>query len=180
MPKAEPLPESDEKRFANQDAFSRNVAFGDAVDMIRKQFLLCKKLGLPPTSDKWSRWSALVIRSWIARVQERIPLDDPTKCKAIVVYWWIKGATLLHLSSNDKLSHPKKIKGMNKDAEILEGFLSWNKRLNDGQVRWIEGSYDALVPAIKRQILFTIPATLNPPESTLPQPIEIIETEKKP
>jgi len=167
LPRTATLSESDEQRFAQPDKLSE-MSLKDAIAEVDKQYLLCKKQRIKPEDPKWMLWSALVMRSWIARIQScsqfvednpdyKDALHDNLKRKALFLYWWNRGAALKHFSSAAHIAYQARIRGIDRDAELLRSYVLGGTSLNVGQLNWISNTYTSLAPLVKRQILATIP-----------------------
>lgn len=157
LQKVEPLSASDEERFAKPDKLS-DMSLEEAAEALNRQYLLCKKRKLPPICQQWLLWSATFIRSWIARIQSEPDHPEDFERKVFFILWWNRGAALENYSHSNYIAHPKKTKGIEKDAELLKDHLLYSRPLNEAQQAWVEKSFKTLLPLVKRQILATIPA----------------------
>lgn len=150
------LNESDEDRFLVPDSMSL-VSLKEAVAAVEKQYLSCKKDRLPPESTKWMLWSAVFIRSWIARIQSEPDHAETFLRKTLFVFWWNRGAALKHYSNASHVAYKSRAKGMHKDAQILREHILLGKLISDGQKKWIEKAFSTMLPLVKKQILAIIP-----------------------
>jgi len=151
------LSESDEDRFKTPDAMSA-MPLKEAVIILEKQYLLCKKDRLPPSSDQWLLWSAVFMRSWIARTQSEPDHPELFRRKAFFVLWWNRGAALKHYAdSASRLIKKKKAAGISKDSDLLRSQVVGEMNLNQRQRQWVEEAFKTLLPLVKKQILATIP-----------------------
>jgi hypothetical protein len=151
------LSASDEERFLVPDALS-DMPMLDARKLLQEQYLLCKRLGLGPNSSKWMTWTATVMRSWIARIQSEPTSPDLFDRKVFLVLFWNRGVALIQFKQKTNITHPKRIKGINADADIMESYLYRSKRMTPKQKEWIEASFKVLLPLVKHHIVSFLPA----------------------
>jgi hypothetical protein len=159
LPQPAALSASDEERFATPDALSAGEVT-DAVTVLRKCYFGCKKQRLGPECKGWSVFTATWVRSWIARIQSDPNHPDLLDRKALFVLWWNRDAALKEYAAGTQLTHPKRLKGIHADAEVLEQHLWGIRSLKAPQEEWVEKAYNTLVPLVKRQILQIIPKDL--------------------
>jgi hypothetical protein len=160
LPKPAPLSASDEERFLVPDVLSA-VPITEAMDLLREQYHLCKRLGLGPSSPTWMKWAATIMRSWIARIQSEPTSPDLFDRKVFFVLFWNRGMALIQYQQKLNITHPKHIKGINTDAAIMESHLHHSKKMTTKQKSWIESSFKALLPLVKHQVVAFLPSEIN-------------------